>query len=59
MLALDTNILARFYVDDPSDPEAQKQRPIAHHLLDGQGRAGYKPSNGLRTPWPPRLSTWV
>ncbi len=25
MIALDTNILARFYVDDPHDPEAGKQ----------------------------------
>ncbi|OGB33963.1 MAG: nucleotide-binding protein [Burkholderiales bacterium RIFCSPLOWO2_12_FULL_61_40] len=33
MIALDTNILARFYVDDPADPEAEKQRPIAHRLL--------------------------
>lgn len=33
MIALDTNILARFYVDDPADPEAAKQRPIAHQLL--------------------------
>lgn len=33
MIALDTNILARFYVDDPSDPEAARQRPIAHRLL--------------------------
>lgn len=33
MIALDTNILARFYVDDPADPEAAKQRPIARHLL--------------------------
>ncbi len=33
MIALDTNILARFYVDDPADPEAAKQRRIAHHLL--------------------------
>ncbi len=32
-IALDTNILARFYVDDPSDSEAQKQRPIAHRLF--------------------------
>ncbi len=50
MIALYTNILARFYVDDTSDPEEQKQRPIACRLLDGQGRASYKPSNGLRTP---------
>jgi len=33
MIALDTNILARFYVDDPADPEAAKQRPVAHRLL--------------------------
>lgn len=33
MIALDTNILARFYVDDPSDPESKKQRPVAHRLL--------------------------
>lgn len=33
MIALDTNILARFYVDDPKDPEAAKQRPIARRLL--------------------------
>jgi len=35
MIALDTNVLARFYVDDPSDPEAAKQRPIAQRLLTG------------------------
>lgn len=33
MIALDTNILARFYVDDPNDPEAVKQRPIARQIL--------------------------
>ncbi len=33
MIAIDTNILARFYVDDPKDPEAAKQRPIARRLL--------------------------
>ena len=35
MIALDTNILARFYVDDPADPEVAKQRTIAHRLLTG------------------------
>ena len=34
MIALDTNVLARFYVDDPTDPEAAKQRPAARRLLD-------------------------
>jgi predicted nucleic-acid-binding protein len=33
MIALDTNILARFYVDDAADSESAKQRPIAHRLL--------------------------
>ena len=33
MIALDTNILARFYVDDPHDPEAARQRPIARRIL--------------------------
>lgn len=33
MIALDTNILARFYVEDPGDPEAAKQRPIARQIL--------------------------
>jgi predicted nucleic-acid-binding protein len=33
MIAVDTNILARFYVQDPSDPEAAKQRPIALRVL--------------------------
>jgi predicted nucleic-acid-binding protein len=33
MIALDTNILARFYVDDPADSESAKQRPIARRLL--------------------------
>lgn len=33
MIALDTNILARFYVDDPADPEAARQRPIARRVL--------------------------
>jgi predicted nucleic-acid-binding protein len=33
MIALDTNILARFYVDDPRDPEAAKQRPMARRIV--------------------------
>ena len=33
MIALDSNILARFYVDDPSDPEATQQRPIANAVI--------------------------
>jgi predicted nucleic-acid-binding protein len=33
MIAVDTNILARFYVDDPGDPEAARQRPIARAIM--------------------------
>ncbi len=33
MIAVDTNILARFYCDDPDDPEAAKQRPRARRVL--------------------------
>ncbi len=29
MKALDTNVLARFFVDDPDDAQAKKQRPAA------------------------------
>lgn len=29
MRALDTNVLARFFVDDPDDPQAAKQHPAA------------------------------
>ena len=39
MIALDTNILARFYVADPADPEAARQRPIARRLLSESSRA--------------------
>lgn len=34
MIAVDTNVLARFYVDDPGDPEAARQRPAARALLE-------------------------
>ncbi|ASF45469.1 type II toxin-antitoxin system VapC family toxin [Methylovulum psychrotolerans] len=33
MIGLDTNILARFYVDDPNDLQAVKQRPIARRIM--------------------------
>ena len=29
MKALDTNVLARFFIDDPDDRQAAKQRPAA------------------------------
>lgn len=33
MIAVDTNVLARFYVDDPKDPESASQRPLARDTL--------------------------
>lgn len=33
MIAVDTNVLARFYCDDPDDIEAQRQRPIARRMM--------------------------
>jgi predicted nucleic-acid-binding protein len=42
MIALDTNILARFYVDDPGDPEAAKQRPLAFEII-GKGPSLFVP----------------
>ena len=34
-VAVDTNILARFYCDDPSDTEAKRQRPAAQRVMLG------------------------
>jgi predicted nucleic-acid-binding protein len=33
MIAVDTNILARFYCDDPDDPESGRQRPLARRVM--------------------------
>lgn len=33
MIAIDTNVLARFYCDDPQDPEAKRQRPMARRVM--------------------------
>ncbi len=33
MIAIDTNVLACFYVDDPNDPEAVKERPVARAVM--------------------------
>jgi len=35
VIAVDTNILARFFCDDPDDPEAARQRPMARKLMLG------------------------
>ena len=34
MIGLDTNILARYYIDDKSDSEAQKQQVIARTVIE-------------------------
>jgi predicted nucleic-acid-binding protein len=33
MIALDTNVIARFYVDDPSDEESQRQHLAARRVF--------------------------
>lgn len=33
MIAVDTDVLARFYCDDPADPEAARQRPRARRFI--------------------------
>ena len=33
MIAIDTNVLARFYCDDPDDPEAKRKRPLARRVM--------------------------
>ena len=35
MRALDTNVLARFFIDDPDDPETARQRPRAVEAMSG------------------------
>ena len=34
MIGLDTNVLARYYVDDAGDAEAKRQRLAARRLID-------------------------
>jgi len=33
VIAVDTNILARFYCEDPEDIEAKRQRPLARRVM--------------------------
>jgi predicted nucleic-acid-binding protein len=33
VIALDTNVLLRFYCEDPEDPQAARQRPIARRIV--------------------------
>jgi predicted nucleic-acid-binding protein len=34
MIGLDTNVLARYYVEDAADPEAERQRSAARRLIE-------------------------
>ena len=36
MIGLDTNILARYYIDDDADEEAKKQQYIARKLIESE-----------------------
>lgn len=36
MKAVDTNVLARFFVNDPDDSEAARQRPAAIRAMTGR-----------------------
>jgi predicted nucleic-acid-binding protein len=38
VIALDTNILARFYVEDEADSESKRQRALARAVLGSDGR---------------------
>lgn len=34
MIGLDTNILARYYIEDAGDAESRKQREVAHRVIE-------------------------
>lgn len=36
MIGLDTNVLARYYIDDDTDAEAQRQRVLARRLIESR-----------------------
>jgi predicted nucleic-acid-binding protein len=37
MISLDTNVIVRFYVDDPDDADAAHQRPLARKVFESSG----------------------
>ena len=51
MIALDTNVIARFYVDDPDDPQAQQQRPLAKKVFETSGSLYVPVSVVLELEW--------
>ncbi len=46
MIGLDTNVLARYYIEDKNDPQAEKQRPLVARLL-AQATAVFVPKTVL------------
>ncbi len=51
MIALDTNVIARFYVDDPDDLEAVKQRPVARQVFESANALFVPQSVVLELEW--------
>jgi predicted nucleic-acid-binding protein len=51
MIGVDTNILARFYCDDPDDPEARRQRPRARRVMLESGAVFVPQSVILELEW--------
>ena len=51
MISLDTNVIARFYVDDPDDPQAQQQRPLAKKVFESSGSLFVAVSVVLELEW--------
>ena len=51
MIGLDTNILARYYVDDATDTEAQKQREAARQLIESGSPLGVCKTVLLELEW--------
>jgi len=47
VIALDTNVLARFYIEDESDPESKRQRALARSTLESQ-RAFFVPLSAVQ-----------
>jgi predicted nucleic-acid-binding protein len=51
MISLDTNVIARFYVDDPADSEAAKQRPLARQVFEDNAALYVSMSVVLELEW--------
>jgi hypothetical protein len=52
MIGLDTNVLARYYIDDATDEEAARQREAAQRLIESGNalhHAGYRRCDAMAT----------